>query len=94
MGTLMGTAFMVLLPESMEWLSVALRGSPIDKALALKNNIAFLREMAIGLIIIVVSDVRAGRTRASLAADQGVLETLPVLALRSERDGQQQDLEK
>ncbi len=53
MGTLMGTAFMVLLPESMEWLSVALRGSPIDQMLALKNNIAFLREMAIGLIIIV-----------------------------------------
>jgi len=53
MGTLMGTAFMVLLPESMEWLSVALRGSPIDTFLGLKNNIAFLREMAIGIIIIV-----------------------------------------
>src|ERR1700687_1143949 len=53
MGTLMGTAFMVLLPESMEWLSVALRDSPIDQALGLKNNIAFLREMAIGVIIIV-----------------------------------------
>src|SRR6266545_2859862 len=53
MGTLMGTAFMVLLPESMEWLSVALRGSPIDQFLGLKNNIAFLREMAIGVIIIV-----------------------------------------
>jgi hypothetical protein len=53
MGTLMGTAFMVLLPESMEWLSVALRGSPIDQVLGLKNNIAFLREMAIGIIIIV-----------------------------------------
>src|SRR6476646_2586990 len=53
MGTLMGTAFMVILPESMEWLSVALRGSPIDQFLGLKNNIAFLREMAIGLIIIV-----------------------------------------
>src|SRR6195952_4630311 len=52
-GTLMGTAFMVLLPESMEWLSVALRDSPIDHCLGLKNNIAFLREMAIGLIIIV-----------------------------------------
>ena len=44
---------MVLLPESMEWLSVALRGSPIDQILGLKNNIAFLREMAIGVIIIV-----------------------------------------
>src|SRR5216110_1692416 len=53
MGTLMGTAFMVLLPESMEWLSVALRDSPVDRLLGLKNNIAFLREMAIGLIIIV-----------------------------------------
>src|SRR6195952_1216986 len=52
-GTLMGTAFMVLLPESMEWLSVALRDSPIDHFLGLKNNIAFLREMAIGIIIIV-----------------------------------------
>lgn len=53
MGTLMGTAFMVLLPESMEWLSVALRGSSIDQLLGLKNNIAFLREVAIGVIIIV-----------------------------------------
>src|SRR5438093_5875112 len=52
MGTLMGTAFVVLLPESMEWVSAALRGGPIDQALALRNNIAFLREIAIGLIII------------------------------------------
>src|SRR5213076_906513 len=29
-GTLMGTAFMVLLPESMEWLSAMLHGSAID----------------------------------------------------------------
>lgn len=53
MGTLLGTAFMVLLPESMEWISAALSGSAIDHALGLKNNIAFLREMAIGVIIIV-----------------------------------------
>src|SRR5215467_15150428 len=53
MGTLMGTAFMVLLPESMEWLSAMLHGSAIDQALALKNNIAFLRELAIGFIIII-----------------------------------------
>jgi len=52
MGTLMGTAFMVLLPESMEWVSAAVRGSWLDQVLALKNNIAFLRETAIGLIII------------------------------------------
>jgi branched-chain amino acid transport system permease protein len=52
MGTLMGTAFMVLLPEAMEGLSALVRGSPIDQALALKNNIAFLREIAIGLVIV------------------------------------------
>jgi len=53
MGTLMGAAFMVLLPESMEWLSAMLRGSAIDQLLALKNNIAFLREVAIGLIVVI-----------------------------------------
>src|ERR1700730_15751381 len=52
MGTLMGTAFVVLLPESMEWISASLKGSAIDKALSLNNNITFLREIAIGLIII------------------------------------------
>jgi branched-chain amino acid transport system permease protein len=52
MGTLMGTAFVVLLPESMEWLSAELKGSAIDRALALNNNLTFLREIAIGLIII------------------------------------------
>jgi branched-chain amino acid transport system permease protein len=52
MGTLMGTAFMVLLPEAMEWVSALLRGGPIDQALALRNNIAFLREIAIGLVIV------------------------------------------
>src|SRR6516225_1459403 len=30
MGTLLGAAFMVLLPESMEWLSAMLRGSAMD----------------------------------------------------------------
>ena len=53
MGTLLGAAFMVLLPESMEMLSISLRGSPVDEFLGLKNNIAFLREFAIGVIIIV-----------------------------------------
>jgi branched-chain amino acid transport system permease protein len=51
-GTLMGTAFMVLLPEAMEWLTSSLAGGPIDQALGLKNNISYLREMAIGLVII------------------------------------------
>ncbi|MBR1120164.1 branched-chain amino acid ABC transporter permease [Bradyrhizobium lablabi] len=52
MGTLMGTAFVVLVPESMEWLSHWLKGGVIDKALSLNTNITFLREIAIGLIII------------------------------------------
>jgi branched-chain amino acid transport system permease protein len=52
MGTLMGAAFMVLLPEAMEWISTLLRGSAIDQALALRNNIAFLREIAVGLVIV------------------------------------------
>src|SRR6476620_3999594 len=53
MGTLMGTAFVVLLPESMEWISSVLAGGAIDHALGLKTNITFLREIAIGVIIIV-----------------------------------------
>ena len=53
MGTLMGTAFVVLLPEVMEWLSSVLAGGAIDQALGLKTNITFLREIAIGVIIIV-----------------------------------------
>jgi branched-chain amino acid transport system permease protein len=52
MGTLMGTAFVVLLPESMDWLSAALRGSAIDRAFALNNSITFLREIAVGVIIV------------------------------------------
>lgn len=52
MGSLMGTAFMVLLPEAMEGISALLRGGAIDKALALNNNIAFLREIAIGMTIV------------------------------------------
>ncbi|MGY4623019.1 branched-chain amino acid transport system permease protein [Bradyrhizobium sp. USDA 4486] len=52
MGTLMGTAFVVLLPETMEFISLYLKGGAIDKALSLNNNITFLREIAIGLIII------------------------------------------
>jgi branched-chain amino acid transport system permease protein len=52
MGTLMGTAFVVVLPESMEWISAGLKGGAIDRALSLNNNITFLREISIGLIII------------------------------------------
>src|SRR3954454_7761487 len=52
MGTLMGTAFVVLLPETMEFVSLYLKGGAIDKALSLNNNLTFLREIAIGVIII------------------------------------------
>ena len=52
MGTLMGTAFVVLLPESMQWISAGLKGSAIDQALHLNNNLTFLREIAVGVIII------------------------------------------
>src|SRR5215468_4104407 len=52
MGTWMGTVFMVLLPEAMERLSSLLHGSFIDRTLALGNNIAFLREIAIGFAIV------------------------------------------
>jgi branched-chain amino acid transport system permease protein len=52
MGTLMGAAFVVLLPESMEWIAAEMKGGAIDRALQLNNNITFLREIAIGLIII------------------------------------------
>lgn len=52
MGTLMGTAFMVVLPEAMEWLTSSLSGSAIDQALSLRNNISYLREMAIGAVIV------------------------------------------
>jgi branched-chain amino acid transport system permease protein len=51
-GTLMGTAFMVLLPEFMEALAKALAGSSIDRALSLKEGIVFLKEMTIGAVIV------------------------------------------
>lgn len=52
MGSLMGTAFMVLLPEVMEKLTSALSGTAIDTALNLREGVSFLREMAIGAVII------------------------------------------
>jgi branched-chain amino acid transport system permease protein len=52
MGTLMGTAFMVLLPQGMEYLASALSGSFIDKLLHLKEGISYLREMTIGAVIV------------------------------------------
>lgn len=52
MGTLMGTAFMVLLPEVMGALAKSLTGSVIDRVLSLNEGIAFLKEMAIGAAIV------------------------------------------
>jgi branched-chain amino acid transport system permease protein len=52
MGTLMGTAFMVLLPEAMQAIASSLSGSAIDQALKLGNNISYLREIAIGGVIV------------------------------------------
>ncbi len=51
-GTLMGTAFMVLLPEAMDFLARSLSGSIIDQMLHLKEGITYLREMTIGAVII------------------------------------------
>lgn len=51
-GTLMGTSFLVLLPEVMDWGARALSGSVIDRALGLGQAINFMKEMAIGLAII------------------------------------------
>lgn len=52
MGSLMGTAFMVLLPEVTGALASALSGSAIDQALHLQDGITYLREMLIGAAII------------------------------------------
>jgi branched-chain amino acid transport system permease protein len=53
MGSLMGAAFMVLLPEVVQAGAAALAGSAIDNALKLGASISYLREMAIGAAIIV-----------------------------------------
>ena len=52
MGSLMGTAFMVVLPEAMGGLAKMLSGSAIDRLLSLKEGIVFLREMTIGAVIV------------------------------------------
>ncbi|WP_137388866.1 branched-chain amino acid ABC transporter permease [Rhodoligotrophos defluvii] len=52
LGTLLGTAFMVLLPEVMQAFTDALAGTPIDSALGLRDSLAYLREITIGLAII------------------------------------------
>jgi branched-chain amino acid transport system permease protein len=51
-GSLMGAAFMTLLPELVQWAADALAGGAIDRALKLGASISFLREMAVGAAII------------------------------------------
>jgi branched-chain amino acid transport system permease protein len=52
MGSLMGAAFMVLLPEVVQGLADALSGSALDRVLKVGASISYLREMAIGAAII------------------------------------------
>lgn len=52
MGSLMGAAFMVLLPEIVQSGADLLSGGAIDRMLRLGASISFLREMAIGAAII------------------------------------------
>ena len=52
MGSLMGAAFMVALPEVVQVGADALAGSALDQALQLGANISFLRDMVVGAVII------------------------------------------
>ena len=52
MGSMMGAAFMVLLPEVVQSGADLLSGGAIDRMLRLGASISFLREMAIGAAII------------------------------------------
>lgn len=52
MGSLMGTAFMVLLPEMVQSGVELLRGGAIDRALRLADSLSYLREMVIGAVIV------------------------------------------
>ena len=51
-GSLMGAAFMVLLPEVMDALTRLLSDTSIDQALSLSSAIPFIKEASIGLVII------------------------------------------
>jgi len=52
MGSLMGTAFMVLLPELMEGLVGLANQVGVAAALGLQTGLPYLKQMAIGLVII------------------------------------------
>lgn len=52
MGTILGTIFITMLPEATEAIASLLRGSAVDEALNLGGALNYLKEMAIGLAII------------------------------------------
>lgn len=52
MGSLLGTAFMVLLPEVMEWGVNLMRATEWGNIPAIVNGLAFLKQAAIGLAIV------------------------------------------
>jgi len=52
MGTIMGVTFIVLLPEVTEGLAGMLRGTELAESLNLEVGLNFMKEMAIGLAII------------------------------------------
>jgi branched-chain amino acid transport system permease protein len=52
MGTILGTVFMVSLPDVMDWLVRLIRGTWLYKTLDLRVGINFLKEMAVGIAII------------------------------------------
>ena len=51
-GSLMGAAFMVLLPEVMDYLTRSLSDTSLDQMLSLSSAIPFIKEASIGLVII------------------------------------------
>jgi branched-chain amino acid transport system permease protein len=51
-GSLMGAAFMVLLPEVVQGFADLVSGSALDRALRIGSSINYLREMALGATII------------------------------------------
>ena len=51
-GSMMGAAFMVLLPEFMDWGTRSLADSYIDNLLSLSDALPFIKEASIGLVII------------------------------------------
>ena len=51
-GSLMGAAFMVLLPEIMDWGTRSISGTYIDSYLSLTDALPFIKEASIGLVII------------------------------------------